>query len=856
MTRKSLARDIAKKTKLTVRKAENLVIAFGAVITDALSRGDKVIYSNFGTFYTCHYPSKTINHPRFGGAKKMIMLPTDVAKWMPADNIKKMTNSGEVVDMPTLHKSKKIFEDTSDKKSDLGSSLGRDGQDTNKPQVPNDQNLKPNEASSANQASKANGSDDDLDKYLASKKTQKAGEPVNVYDEILKDGSHEFSTVQGAIKVHNEDKEKEKEKEKVGIGPFASLKDKLGFAKREEKPANPYAEKVEVTNQNQQDDQNDKDKVKVSLADAGIFGKESTLETAPKSLGHGEQRINQIKDEVGQESVPPKQESVSPKGQLGEQVKAAQIEKSEPKNISQEKINIQYQDLSKVVVPKELLSRIPENIARRYKAVPIEDQENAVAVAMVDPEDIETKEIFKRLLGKNISIKLATESDINHVLSQYQGLESEVSSAIAKVGDEEKEKEEEDKKKPTDKKAQAEAVTDDAPASRIVTSLLKRAIRDKASDVHIEPSEAKVEVRFRLDGVLRKKVSLPKEIQAAVVSRIKILSNMKIDEQRVPQDGRFNLVVDGRRIDFRVSSMPVANGEKVVMRILDKETGVLTIEELGVEGTGKKTIEDNLTKNHGMVLVTGPTGSGKTTTLYAMISKIFNEGVNIVTLEDPIEYQIKGINQSQVNSEIGYSFANGLRSILRQDPDVIMLGEIRDKETAEMAVHAALTGHVVLSTLHTNNAAGAIPRLIDMGVEPFLLTSSINVIIGQRLCRTICPDCKEEVKLNEEEIKAIQTEIDKMPAKEKEEIKKKSLNFFKGKGCKSCDESGYKGRIGIYEVLNVTEPIKDLTLKRVPASQIEAKGIEEGMLTMTQDGIKKALEGKTSMEEIWRVTKE
>ena len=849
MTRKSLARDIAKKTKFTVRKAENLVIAFGAVITDALSKGDKVVYSNFGTFYTCHYPSKTINHPRFGAAKKMIMLPTDVAKWMPADNIKKMTNSGELVDMPTLHKSKKL---ALEQKSEIRNPKSEIN--------PNDQNLKSNQASqvpmpesgsrhevvgtnTANQANEANkaSSDDDLDKYLASKKVQKEKEPVNVYDEILKDGSHEFSTVQGAIKIH--DTGEEKEEKKIGTGPFASLKDKLGFGKKEEKPANPYAEKVEVENQDEGG------KEKVTLAGAGIFGKESTLETAPKTLGHGEQRINQIKTEVGQESV-------QPKGQLGEQDKTAEAEKTDAKNMSQEKINIQYQDLSKIVVPKELMSKIPENIARRYKAVPIEDQENAVVVAMVDPEDIETKEIFKRLLGKNISIKLATESDINHVLAQYQGLESEVSSAIAKVGDEEKEKEEEEKKKPTDEKAQADATTDDSPASRIVSSLLKRAIRDKASDVHIEPTEGKVEVRFRLDGVLRKKVSLPKEIQAAVVSRIKILSNMKIDEQRVPQDGRFNLVVDGRRVDFRVSSMPVANGEKVVMRILDKESGVLTIEQLGVEGTGKKTIEEGLTKNHGMVLVTGPTGSGKTTTLYAMIGKIFNEGVNIVTLEDPIEYQIKGINQSQVNSEIGYSFANGLRSILRQDPDVIMLGEIRDKETAEMAVHAALTGHVVLSTLHTNNSAGAIPRLIDMGVEPFLLTSSINIIIGQRLCRTICPDCKEEVKLTEEEIKTIQAEIDRMPAKEKEDVKKKQFKFYKGKGCKSCDESGYHGRIGIYEVLNVTEPIKDLTLKRVSASQIEAKGIEEGMLTMTQDGIKKALEGKTSMEEIWRVTKE
>jgi len=846
MTRKELARAIAKQTKLNVRQAENLVISFGAVVEKALEQGKKIVYSNFGTFYTVHYPSKTINHPKYGGAKKMIMLPTNAVKWMPADNIKKLVNSGEVVEMPTMHKSKKIKDvDTHRSPTQITTDKRSENNETMK------------QPASPAGGSNNDSDDDDLEKYLAERgKKQEIKEPVNVYDELLKDGSHEFSTVKGSIKAHHDNDQKANKeetieehsgerterKEAVGHGPFASIKEKLGFGKKEEEK-----DDKEDQEDDQSKEETDKHEEKISLAGAGIFGKESALATEPKHVSKGEQKINQIKGEVAtgaNPSMPPVKTEDDIK-QKEEEIKA---------EIPHNKINIQYQDLSKVTVDKKLLSLIPENISRRYKAVPVEDKGDKVTVAMVDPEDIETKEIFKKLLGKDIDIVLATEEDINHILAQYQGLESEVSSAIATV--EGKEEKDDGEKKKDDKQAKIEAASDDAPASKIVASLMKRAIRDKASDVHIEPTEAKVEVRFRLDGVLRPKVTLPKDIQAAVVSRIKILSNLKIDEQRVPQDGRFNMIVDGRKVDFRVSTMPVANGEKVVMRILDKEAGVLTMEQLGIEGSGKKIIEDNLTKNHGMILVTGPTGSGKTTTLYAMIGKIFNDGVNIVTLEDPIEYQIKGINQSQVNSEIGYNFANGLRSILRQDPDVIMLGEIRDKETAEMAVHAALTGHVVLSTLHTNDASGAIPRLIDMGVEPFLLTSSVNVVIGQRLARTICSDCKEETKLPETEVELIKKEIERMPAKEKEEISKKAFKFYKGKGCKTCDESGYHGRIGIYEVLGVSESIKDLTLKKVSASQIEQKAIEEGMLTMMQDGIKKALEGKTSMEEIWRVTKE
>ncbi|OGD65364.1 hypothetical protein A2215_00230 [Candidatus Berkelbacteria bacterium RIFOXYA2_FULL_43_10] len=582
-----------------------------------------------------------------------------------------------------------------------------------------------------------------------------------------------------------------------------------------------------------------------------MFAAESFRNQTPPKPGQsvGAQKIDQIKNELDKGADELKNEK--------EALPAIDIKKepATPTVMAQDGAKITYQDLQKTTVPKELLSRIPENIARRFQAVPVDEAEGRVTVAMVDPQDIESKETLKRLLGDNIHIVLATESDINHVLSQYQGLESEVNSAIQSAEDAEDDERDKGKEK-KDAKAGMEIPTDDAPAARIVNSLLKRAIRDKASDIHIEPTEGKVEVRFRVDGILRLKVELPRDIQASVTSRIKILSNLKIDEQRVPQDGRFNMTVDQRRVDFRVSTMPVANGEKIVMRILDKESGVLTIEQLGVEGSGLKILEESIKISHGMILVTGPTGSGKSTSLYAMISKIYSEGINIVTLEDPIEYQIKGINQSQVNSEIGYTFANGLRSILRQDPDVVMIGEIRDKETAEMAVHAALTGHVVFSTLHTNDAAGAIPRMIDMGVEPFLLSSSLNVIIAQRLVRKLCTGCKEETKLTEPEMKIIKDEIEKMPEAEKAETTKSDMKFWKGKGCKDCDNSGYRGRIGIYEVLSVSEKVKEEIVTKTSGDEINKTAISEGMVTLIQDGILKAIKGTTTMEEVWRVTKE
>ncbi len=398
-------------------------------------------------------------------------------------------------------------------------------------------------------------------------------------------------------------------------------------------------------------------------------------------------------------------------------------------------------------------------------------------------------------------------------------------------------------------------IIQEAPISKAVAVIIKYAVQSRASDIHIEPQENDVKIRYRIDGILQHTVSLPKSVHAAIISRIKILSNLKIDEQRIPQDGRFHTIVADKEIDFRVSTLPTANGEKVVMRLLDKSAGILTLEKLGLQGKGFDILSANIKKPHGMILVTGPTGSGKSTTLYAIIDKINDVGINIVTLEDPIEYYIKGVNQSQIRPDIGFTFANGLRSIVRQDPDVIMVGEIRDLETAEMAVHAALTGHVVLSTLHTNDAVGAVPRLIDMGIEPFLIASSVNVVVAQRLVRKICEKCKESYPATSEMQKEFEEEIEKLPEQEKKNINLTNpLMLYRGKGCNECNNTGFKGRLGIFEVLPMEDEIEELTLKKVPASKIQEQAIKLGMITMKQDGIIKVLTGITTMEEVLRVS--
>lgn len=521
----------------------------------------------------------------------------------------------------------------------------------------------------------------------------------------------------------------------------------------------------------------------------------------------------------------------------------------EPLKINDQNNYIAYEDLSKYSVPIKTLALIPEHVARHYQIVPLREEDGKLVVGMIDPEDREAIDFVKKKTAKELELRICTQADINHILDQYSGVSGELKKIVESV------EEEEDIDKPEDKNVKAikEEIIENAPAAKIVQSLVKRAVREKASDIHIEPTEEQIIVRFRIDGVLHKIITLPIEILPSVVSRIKILSGMKIDETRLPQDGRFQATIDQNEVDFRVSTFPTVNGEKVVSRILDKSQGILTLEQLGFRGSAFEILKENIVKAHGMILSTGPTGSGKTTTLYAVLQKLMKESVNIVTMEDPVEYRMSTVNQGQVHSSIGFTFASGLRSILRQDPDVIMVGEIRDHETADMAIHSALTGHIVLSTLHTNDAPGAIPRFIDMGIEPFLINSSLNAVVGQRLCRKICENCKEPFKVDEANLAQAEEEIKKLPEKE---ARPKKIDFYHGKGCDSCHSTGYSGRVGIFEVFNLTNDLKELVAQKASGVQLAEKAIANGMVTMRQDGILKAIDGITTLEEIWRVTKE
>lgn len=390
---------------------------------------------------------------------------------------------------------------------------------------------------------------------------------------------------------------------------------------------------------------------------------------------------------------------------------------------------------------------------------------------------------------------------------------------------------------------------------KTLAAIIYLAVLKEASDIHLEGDGKTFKLRYRIDGLLRDILRIPLELQAPLISRIKILAKLKIDETRIPQDGRFEVLLKDRDIDLRVSTLPTVHGEKAVLRILDKTSRVMNLKDLGVAGRAFKVLEENIKKPYGVILATGPTGSGKTTTLYAVINQINKPEVNIITLEDPVEYEISGINQCQIKPKIGFGFADGLRSILRQDPNIIMVGEIRDNETANLATHAALTGHLVLSTLHTNDAASGLPRLINMGVEPFLITSAINCIIAQRLVRKICSQCKEEYRVPEAVKEKIEQEIDKSQNKDFSTYKNKPLKFYHGKGCSSCNE-GFRGRIGVFEILQMSEKIEELAVSRAPATSIREVAIKEGMLTMKEDGIIKALAGVTTIDEILRVSSE
>jgi len=522
-------------------------------------------------------------------------------------------------------------------------------------------------------------------------------------------------------------------------------------------------------------------------------------------------------------------------------------------------LRIPFIDLVGREISVEILKEIPEDAANFYKFIPLNRDKNILEVGMVNPDDLKAKEALRfitRQSGLETKIFIITPTGFKNVLKQYRTLRGEVKKALEEL---EEELETEGKIRPFQGRAEeiARQIVAEAPITKIVAVILRHAIEGRASDVHIEPIEDNVKVRFRVDGILYTSLILPKDIQLAVVSRIKILSNLKIDETRVPQDGRFHTVVGGKKIDFRVSTFPTMGGEKVVLRILDPSAGLKDFAQLGLQGHNLETLKTNIKQPFGMILVTGPTGSGKTTTLYAILNELNQEGVNIVSLEDPVEYYIQGINQSQIRPEINYTFASGLRHILRQDPDIIMVGEIRDEETANLAIHAALTGHIVLSTLHTNDAIGAIPRLVDMGIGPFLLPSSLNLIIAQRLTRRLCPDCKKEIAVSPQVTRVIKEEIAKLsPEQQKNLSAEEPFKTYRPVGCKLCGGKGTKGRVALFEILEMTPQLEEIINKDLSESKIKEEAKRQGMITMKQDGVIKVLQGLISFEEMLRVVEE
>jgi len=521
-------------------------------------------------------------------------------------------------------------------------------------------------------------------------------------------------------------------------------------------------------------------------------------------------------------------------------------------NKAAEILNVPFINLKGRDIRRDILNLIPSPVANADNVIAFDKNEKEVFLAMTDPTDLQTAEFIRRKTGLEPKIHITTFSDLRDALHRYHvGLEEEM-----KIIQEKREEEEGDDLK---------KVAEELPIINIVNSILEHAVYEGASDIHIEPNEKELVIRYRVDGILKQVMNLPKNFQSGIVARIKILANLKIDEHMVPQDGRFKIQVQNDKMAFRVSIIPVYDGEKIVMRLLPEGAKPLTLEQLGFLPQVKTVVENAIKKPNGMILVTGPTGSGKTTTLYSILGMLNQPGVNISTIEDPIEYRIQGINQSQINPKVGFTFATGLRSFLRQDPNIIMVGEIRDQETAEIAVHAAMTGHLVLSTLHTNDAPTTIPRLVDMGVPPFLVSYTTNIIMAQRLVRKICQYCKKEYKLDRASIdallKAFDAERITTILKENNLLQKGEKNleemvFYKGEGCQRCNNSGYKSRVGIYEVLEVNQEIIHKINEHADSNTLKDTARKNGMITMSEDGLIKAKMGVTSIAEILRVTKE
>lgn len=518
-----------------------------------------------------------------------------------------------------------------------------------------------------------------------------------------------------------------------------------------------------------------------------------------------------------------------------------------------------YQALLGKKISESVLNVIPVEVSENYKIVCFSKDQRKISVGIVDSENMKAVEAVN-FLGKGEGIRvelfLISELSFNGALKQYKTLSKEITSALESKRKEELEDSFEGKDREKGDQALDE-VTKSAPVAKIVSVIIRHAVDGRASDIHIEPLLKESRVRYRIDGILQTSLVLPKNIHSAVVSRIKVLASLKLDETRLPQDGRLRMDINGRDIDFRVSVLPLMDEEKVVMRVLETGRGAPTLEELGFMGPALEIIKNNIQKTEGLALITGPTGSGKSTTIFSIINRINREGVNISTLEDPIEYFIEGVNQSQVRPEIGFTFASGLRTLLRQDPNVIMVGEIRDDETAELAVHAGLTGHLVLTTLHTNDAIGAIPRLIDMKVEPFLLGSTINMVVAQRLARKICKHCQEETSLPPEVVSEIKENLNQAPQSVIKEIIPNfdinNIKFYKGKGCSRCGNQGYSGRVCISEVLDINDEIREIITEGKKIVRFEDVIASQKFLTLKQDGVLKVILGLTTMEEVMRV---
>lgn len=514
-------------------------------------------------------------------------------------------------------------------------------------------------------------------------------------------------------------------------------------------------------------------------------------------------------------------------------------------------LGIPFVSLAGRAIAPNVVNFIPEPVARRYKLVPFlfDEKTQTLSVAMGDPFDFQVLEFLEKKSGKSIKPYMALGDDIvSRIEDLYtQNLGEDVSAALAETAPSEIK---------TYEAGHLGEVIREAPIAQIVSAILEQAIRIRASDIHIESQIGDTRVRYRVDGILQEHLALPHGLHDAVISRIKILSNMKIDEKRVPQDGRFNFKMGEAEVDLRVSTLPTVHGEKVVMRLLKKSGGIPTLPDLGLRGLALKTLENTILRPHGIILVTGPTGSGKTTTLYAVLARLNSTKVNIMTLEDPVEYEIAGVNQVQINPQAGLTFSTGLRSFLRQDPNIILVGEIRDNETTDLAIQAALTGHLVFSTLHTNNASGAIPRLLDLGAEPFLVASALNAVVGQRIARKVCPTCKEQFTPEQPVIDDMRSVLGPLIAADKPIILYRGTGMVNGQPCHTCGGMMYVGRLGIFEVFSVTETISKLILTRTPMKDIERLAISEGMTTMKQDGYMKALEGITTLEEVLRVAQD